>query len=399
MKKILFIGSFINDNLHEVVWQNSKGLLVFSGDKFQHSLLDGILEYEGFIDEIITFPAIGSFPFRYKQLFFKGGMFYKKKTLVYSGSFLNITYFKKYFIYYSLTKLINKWVVLNEEDQKVIFVYSLIDSYISAAVNVKRKNKNVKICCIVLDLPEYFDENNSKIKKYLSRKSSEKISKLIYEIDSFILLTNEMKMALNINKKPSLLIEGIYLPKEIVKLEKQTKTILYSGKLDARFGIEDLLNAFRLIEDLDVKLWICGDGTMKEIVESEAALDRRIKYFGVVKPDVVLSMQQQANILINPRKGDEDYTKYSFPSKTMEYLASGTPTLMYKLDGVPDEYYEFIITIIGSTIDSLRDTIIYWISKPQSELDLIGDKAKNFILKNKTSTIQGEKIFNFLNRL
>lgn len=399
MKKILFIGSFIDDDLQTQVWENSKGLLVFSGDKFQHSLLEGVLEYQSFIDQIITYPAIGSFPKRYKKLFFKGNKFEIKKTTGYTGSFFNIMYFKKYSIYSSLKTSINNWVLMHQKDEKVLFVYSLVESYISAAVDVKRKHKNIKICCIVLDLPEYFDDNDSFIKTYINRKSTNKIRKLIYEIDSFILLTNEMKIALKTEKKPCLLIEGIYLPKEIKKFEKQNKTILYTGKLDTRFGIEDLLQAFHRVEDKDAKLWICGDGISKGIVEAASELDNRIKYWGVVKQEIVLSMQQQANLLINPRKGDEEFTKYSFPSKTMEYMASGTPTIMYKLEGVPDQYYEFVITINGNTIDTLKQTIEYWISKSQSELDIIGNKAKDYILNNKTSKIQGEKIFGFINKL
>ena len=38
---------------------------------------------------------------------------------------------------------------------------------------------------------------------------------------------------------------------------------------------------------------------------------------------------------VNPRQNNEEFTKYSFPSKTMEYLASGVPVVAYKLDGIP----------------------------------------------------------------
>ena len=40
-----------------------------------------------------------------------------------------------------------------------------------------------------------------------------------------------------------------------------------------------------------------------------------------------------------------EYTKYSFPSKTMEYLLSGSKVVMYRLAGIGEEYYQYIRTI------------------------------------------------------
>lgn len=64
-------------------------------------------------------------------------------------------------------------------------------------------------------------------------------------------------------------------------------------------------------------------------------------------------MQQQATLLVNPRKGHEEYTKYSFPSKTMEYMASGTPTIMYKLPGLPIEYEEYLVLLPDNSQETL----------------------------------------------
>ena len=37
----------------------------------------------------------------------------------------------------------------------------------------------------------------------------------------------------------------------------------------------------------------------------------------------------------------------------MEYLASGTPVLTTRLPGMPEEYYEHVLTIDGSTADDV----------------------------------------------
>ena len=77
-------------------------------------------------------------------------------------------------------------------------------------------------------------------------------------------------------------------------------------------------------------------------------------------------MQQQATLLVNPRKGHEEYTKYSFPSKTMEYMASGTPTIMYKLPGLPIEYEEYLVLLPDNsqeTLTAILKQCLYFIIK------------------------------------
>lgn len=124
---------------------------------------------------------------------------------------------------------------------------------------------------------------------------------------------------------------------------KRKKTILYTGKLDARFGIRDLIEAFKRIDDEEFSLWICGLGLDQAFVEDAVKSDSRIKYWGIMEQKRIFEMQREATLLVNPRNGEAEYTKYSFPSKTMEYMASGTPTVMYKLPGLPVDYEEHLV--------------------------------------------------------
>jgi hypothetical protein len=41
----------------------------------------------------------------------------------------------------------------------------------------------------------------------------------------------------------------------------------------------------------------------------------------------------------------EEYTRYSFPSKNIEYLLSGKPVVGYFLDGMPHVYQDFMCCI------------------------------------------------------
>jgi hypothetical protein len=107
-------------------------------------------------------------------------------------------------------------------------------------------------------------------------------------------------------------------------------------------------------------------------------------------------MQMKATLLINPRLSSHEFTKYSFPSKTIEFLGSGTPTILYKSYGVPDEYYDYCIVPEFETTSSLKDTIIEYCKLPESTLNLIGHKAKSFIEKKKSINFQIKRIYNFI---
>ena len=267
--------------------------------------------------------------------------------------------------------------------------------YVKAAVKIKQMVPNIKICCIVADLPEYFNDSKSRLYKLFEK--SKAIYKLVKSIDSFVLLTKQMCDPLNIGDRPWMIMEGLYQPHESLSVVKIPKSVLYTGKLDSRFGIKHLVDSFKAVNDNDAELWICGDGIDRSYVVNAAKLDKRIKYFGVISQNEVFKKQQEASLLINPRLPFDEYTKYSFPSKTLEYLASGTPTLMYKLPGMPEEYCQYIVLLDESQDDSITKALQIWFGKDQEYLNEFGYKARQFILNNKTSSVQVNKYLDFIN--
>jgi hypothetical protein len=66
---------------------------------------------------------------------------------------------------------------------------------------------------------------------------------------------------------------------------------------------------------------------------------------------------RNADVLVNPRRNDAEYTKYSFPSKNVEYLLSGNPVVGYMLDGMGQAYRDFMYIVADDRPESLRDAI------------------------------------------
>ena len=170
-----------------------------------------------------------------------------------------------------------------------------------------------------------------------------------------------MYKPLNIGERPWVRIEGIFnANKNNDFLEKENfKTILYSGTLAKRYGVLNLLDAFSLIKNKEYRLWICGDGDGSGEINERAKNDSRIINFGQIPREEVLKRQQRATVLVNPRTSEGEFTKYSFPSKIMEYLASGTPCIMHRLAGIPKEYFDYCFISENETPLGLYNTIMF----------------------------------------
>ena len=111
---------------------------------------------------------------------------------------------------------------------------------------------------------------------------------IVREFDSFILLTEAMGERIGIPVVKRMVVEGIYDPlddppsTEAVSENDDTFTILYTGTLAARYGIVDLLQAFENLDDPKARVWICGDGDTRPMIESIAEHEPRLQYFGQV---------------------------------------------------------------------------------------------------------------------
>ena len=244
-----------------------------------------------------------------------------------------------------------------------------------------------------------FRSNRSFLKRIQCYKEIKETKSLYKYIDKFILLASPMieKIPEAVNKH--IIIEGISVHKEYINSLKSeaNPSILYTGTLEEFSGVGYLIEAFKKVTNKNVSLIICGTGSLAKQVEDATKIDKRIIYKGLVTREEALLLQNQATILINPRRPDGEITRFSFPSKTMEYLSSGTPMIGYKLEGIPSEYYDYYYTIDDLSEDSLINTIEYVLSLPKSELETKACSAFKFIMTNKTAHVQVKKIIDFLN--
>lgn len=397
--KLLYLGSFFPDSRLEEILSNSKGVIQNAGDTYQKAILTGLSHHIEKFD-IITSPMLGSFPNRYKKYFFKSSNFKFNGNDSTCLAFNNITLFKVFSRYWFAKKQLKKWVK-NNVGEKHIIVFSLDSSLLKTVYEIKNKFPDIKVCLIVTDLFRFMVVPESIISKSIMQYFERKSLKYIEKIDSFVLLTKYMKDDLLLGNRPFVVVEGIYSNDKSsdspVYEKEQNKTILYSGTLAKQYGIINLLDAFSSIDKENYRLWICGEGNAKEEILKRAEKDHRIKYFGQLRREEVVILQKKATVLINPRLSDSEFTLYSFPSKTMEYLASGTPIIMHPLKCLSEEYLNHIFIAKDESDAGLMKTIIDVCERKQEDLNEFGRKASEFVKTSKNPSVQVAKIIKIIN--
>lgn len=389
---MIFLGCLFEKEKEAELLKNSRSVSN-AANTFQWNLINGLKENLSEALDLITVLPVGTFPKHYKKLFLKGQKIshdFGTNTVI--GS-INLPILKQNARYFKIKKLLKK------TNDKNVIVYSAYLPFLKA---IKKLDKSFCVTLIVTDLPEYYDyQKTGFLRKILRKINNRSVYKCIKRVDKFVLLTEQMKKPLNVGNRPYTVVEGISksdLPsKTLSDFSTDERSLLYTGTLNEVFGIKDLVKAFMRTTNADYRLFVCGSGDSEEYVKSAAESDDRIKFLGFVPKEKIYELQKRATVLVNPRKNDKEFTKYSFPSKTMEYMASGTPVLMFKLAGIPDEYDEYIYYFNGNSIEDITESIEKVLNKPVKELYEFGKRAEKFVKTEKSETVQAKKIVDLIN--
>ncbi len=403
--RVLFLGGVFPKDIEEKIYTNSRGIVQSAANTLQWHIINGLEVNLGKELTIISSAFVGCYPDLYTKIIFEKHRFcHKGNAEDIAISFVNLKGIEIYHRMIKLYKPVKKWLSksCDECGDKTVFVYSAQAQFLNVVKKIKKDFPDTHICLIVPDLPEYMTVT---AKKNLVRLIYEKfmkanLEKCIYEnmkyVDSFVVLTQQMREPLGIGHRPYVVVEGIaddcQAILEPVAHDVPVKIIMYTGTLARKYGVLELVCEFMRIKNEAYRLYICGEGDSREEIEMLSKKDGRIKYMGQLNPVQVQKLQQKATVLVNPRRNNEVYTRYSFPSKTMEYMHSGRPVLMFRLDGIPSEYNDYLIYFDQWPGKTMCEVIVEVCERPSEQLSEIGKKAREFVCKYKNARVQGKKI-------
>lgn len=398
--KVLFIGGIFEENHYEEIIEKTRGNVDYSANNFQKKIVSGLKKNE--IDfQVISAPFIGTWPNSYKDIYFSG--FSKRDTSNYRYvKFINIWGVRNIFRKIALKKEVQNFIN-DEDEEKYVIVYCAHTPFLQVANYIKKKDTNVKTCLVVPDLPQYMNLSDkvSILYKIMKKIDIFYFNKEVKLFDCYTILTKHMADVLNIKSREYIIVEGIF-DKIINNVSNNTVnnifTIAYVGKLNIRFGVNDLVKTFTEIKGENLELILCGNGDSVPFILNCALIDKRIHYLGQVSAEQSKSIISNSNLLINPRKNNEEYTKYSFPSKNIEYLSTGKPVIAYKLDGIPDDYDNFFFYVNEEEKNGLKNCIESIIKMDENERNKKSINGIQYLMKNRLDKTVAKNIIDLLQK-
>jgi len=326
--------------------------------------------------------------------------------LGYCHPFLNIRGLYSSSLFYGAKSKLRQWAEKElTSGSKIAIAYSLTVYTLSAMKYLKQLNPRIKTAIIIPDIPEYtyLNSKNSvmKIRNWLAKKRiNKKIATLFPYVDKAILFSDKMTEKIDCADR-YMVFEGLYTEQfeqttEERLFSKDKKEIVYAGGLSEVYGVKLLLDAFSEIKNSDYRLILAGRGPMEAAIREVAQSDSRIVFLGEIPRERLLAIEKGADVLVNPRVNSGVFTRYSFPSKNMEYMSSGTPMIGYKLEGILEIYDKYINYFREETPESLAHCIEHICTVENAEARLRAKEAKKYIAKYKTGDFWAEAIIEFI---
>lgn len=385
---LLYCSRMCTEETFSQIFGSSLNKPAQQAQKYHRTLFKGFCENEDV--DALALSSLPINPLNYKKLYYRGHWDQWNRHIYYitEWNIKGLKYLSQ--IYYGYMAIKKRSGI----DKTVAIIDILNISYNIGIVKACKK-MGIPVIGIITDLPEILF---SEFEEYVRKKCME----IIKECDGYVLLTEAMNDRINIDKnKPYIVIEGQVdnsmknYPNKFHS-KKNPYVCLYSGSINQIHGIEYMVRGFLKANLKNVELHIYGEGDFEPELKIICEKNENIKYFGVKLIDEVIEAQTKATLLINPRPTNQEFVKYSFPSKNMEYMASGTPVLTTRLPGMPIEYYEYVMVISDETIDGICSDFIRIFNKDMKELHEFGANAKRFVLTNKNGKVQSRKILSMI---
>lgn len=284
------------------------------------------------------------------------------------------------------------WGVIKRRNKAV--VCDILNVSVSTAGLLACKITGVKSVGVVTDMPGNMAMDKPRNINFMV---AEMVNKKYYSsFDRYVFLTEQMSAVINTKQRPYIVMEGLVDSEAKIQSEKKDtpRTIFYAGGLLAIYGIQMLVDAVKLLPYKDIQLVLYGSGKMVDELKYET--DSRIVYRGVATNDIIVEEERKATILVNPRPTHEKFTQYSFPSKNMEYMVSGTPLITTCLPGMPKEYYPYVYLFDEETTEGYARVLKEVLSYTSDALDTKGKAAQEFVLTKKNNITQAARLVNLI---
>ncbi len=283
---------------------------------------------------------------------------------------------------------------IGKRKEKAIICDALSIS-ICIGAQLATKLNGIRSVGILTDMPGMMVFGNGKKESIATKVNRWSLSLYTH----YVFLTEAMNLVVNTKNRPYIIVEGLCDSSTTLAADcrkDSPRVVMYAGSLHEKYGLKLLVDSFLSLKPENAKLVIYGSGPYGKTLQSICESNDNIEYQGLQPTEKILAAERTATLLINPRPTVEEFTKYSFPSKNMEYMASGTPLLTTRLPGIPADYAPYVYYFDAETQEAFAEKLNEVLSLPDVELLAKGRQAQAFVLQNKNNIAQSERILKLL---
>ena len=391
---------------------NSKVMPQNAANVLSWRIIEGLEENIPGKFQILTSPFIGYFPRGFKKLLIRDKAWsHNGQDKDYQLGFINIKGLETYIKSERIYRYVRKWYNQSSENRNILF-YSHYAGFMRAAGKIKKSMPDIRLIDLVTDMNEMDERQDlmglkGKIKGIPRAIMIRTTYANLKYLDGFVLLAERMKEYLKVGTRPYVIIEGISdanaeKSQDCSERNEIAKTfrVVYTGTLHKRYGSVMLAEAVSQIDSAEnIELYMCGSGDGEEEVRRIAEGSTNVHYLGVLPHDKAIALQATGHLLVNSMPNFGIHTALSFPSKTMEYMVMGKPVACFKVDGIPNEYDDYLMYFDLATAGSIAKKIVDISKMDRDELRRIGKRNRMFVMEHKTPRVQVKKILDMLDNM
>jgi len=175
--------------------------------------------------------------------------------------------------------------------------------------------------------------------------------------------------------------------------------LAFAGTLNEVNGVRLILGAMQRLRDNNLHLRIAGGGPLEEMVRDAARQDPRIDFMGMLDTAALADFYKHADVLLNIRLTTAVDTRYFFPSKLIEYLGSGVPTVTTRVAHADSEFAGLVYLLGEESPQGLADLLNNVASLQAEERWELGRLARTYVTTYKTWEVQSAKAAEYLRSL
>lgn len=369
----------------------------------QLGIIKGLFAFFSQKMSILTEFPVAAYP-KERVIYIDGGIIDLTKEInARKVPFLNLFALKQVTLIVNAFIQVCKWVVADRGEPKVVLCFNAFP-YVALPVLWAAKIFKFKTICILADLPIEVLERGF-LGRIARRVEVASTKRSIRRFDGLVVLNEHAVVEYALGSNYIVIDGGFdledlkYGDRSAPKGSGECLRVVYSGAIIEYNGIINLLEAAKKVKNNKFKLEIYGDGPLVQHVNDICKEDPRISYMGIRSNSEIMKIQQNAALLVNPRPVGEAVSKFTFPSKVIEYMLSGTPVITTKLNGLTDEYLRHMFVFEDETPERMAQAIDSILSRDKADLRQKAILAREFVIKEKNWPTQSKKIIRFIKRI